>query len=99
MCKWGRLYGYIYNLISAFAIKNKMNGVVGTPPVVIDDRQSLHCTKQWCGNDKKSTQELLLPCLKVSVSGDTTAALTWFKNSPCANSLGLMLKSPIMTNG
>jgi len=46
MCKWGRLYGYIYNLISAFAIKNKMDGVVWTPPVVIDDRQGLHGAKQ-----------------------------------------------------
>jgi hypothetical protein len=46
MCKWGGLYWYIYNLISAFAIKNKMDRVVWTPPVVIDDRQGLHGAKQ-----------------------------------------------------
>jgi hypothetical protein len=71
LCEWGKLYWYIYNLISAFAIKNKMDGVAWTPPVVIDDRQGLHGAKQGGCDDKKINACTIVALLKsIRVWGD-----------------------------
>ena len=71
MRKWSGLDWYIDNLISAFAIKNKMDRVVWTPPVVIDDRQGLHGAKQGGGDDKKIDACTIATLLKsIRVWGD-----------------------------